>query len=274
MYYQNKVILITGSGSGLGRELAVNLARQGSILILTGRREEKLKETLHLCVSPEKHLIVKCDITMDCERDALFHKIREKYGRLNILINNAAVCTSGDLTELNENHIQKVIKTNLTSVILMSQRALPLLKESKQSVIINIGSVASYCAFPYHTIYTAAKFGLKGFTRSLRAELLASDLKVLLIYPGAMKTDMISTEFVEEGKKLGFYFEPPEKTACKIIKAARGKKETVYIQTLRERISGYIFTKHPLLRDLILKKNLSNFKKSADLSNIHTTAAI
>ncbi|MCM3090400.1 MULTISPECIES: SDR family NAD(P)-dependent oxidoreductase [unclassified Cytobacillus] len=182
-----KSVIITGAGSGLGKELALLFARQGLHTILTGRTLDKLEsveqEIREAGGSAEVHTL---DITKTKEISKLMTQIQdhELYG----LLNNAGVGHFGPFNSLSEQDIQEMFDTNTLGTIHMTQAILPFLKEKNEGLLMNIISTAGLKGKVNESVYVASKFAVRGFTESLQKELENTNIKVKAVYMGGMDT--------------------------------------------------------------------------------------
>lgn len=182
-----KSVIITGAGSGLGKELALLFAKQGLYTILTGRKLDKLQsveqEIREAGGSAEVHTL---DITQTKEISKLMTQIQdyELYG----LINNAGVGHFGPFNCLSEQDIQEMFGTNTLGTIHMTQAVLPFLKEKNEGLLMNIISTAGLKGKVNESVYVASKFAVRGFTESLQKELENTNIKVKAVYMGGMDT--------------------------------------------------------------------------------------
>lgn len=185
---QTKTVLITGAGSGIGRALALEAARRGHRTLLAGRRAAPLAETAALIAeaAPEAAAAtpVIADITTPEGRAAL---TRAAASGLDILINNAGTLSAGRLCDQSDMAVEAMIRTNLIAPVLLTRDLLPALSQARGRVV-NVGSVFGDIAFPYFTVYSATKFGLRGFSDGLRRELAAQGVAVTHIAPRATQT--------------------------------------------------------------------------------------
>jgi 3-oxoacyl-[acyl-carrier protein] reductase len=270
----NHVIIISGAGSGLGRALAIQLSKEGGIIIAAGRRLNKVEETISLCSNSANHMAVKCDVTVDEDQNILINAVLNRYQRIDMLVNNAAVVISGNLKDFQVSDIKKVVSTDLLAVILLTKKTLPHIEKSDAGRIINIGSMASYWPMPFHSLYNGVKFGIAGFTKSLSEQYYYSELKVMLVYPGQMKSEMISDKVEAASRKMGWSSSDPMINAAKILNGIKRDKATVYAQTSAERIMGHLFTKHILFKCMMRRKMLKTMKTTSFDSNLHTKKAL
>ncbi|MBG9446663.1 SDR family NAD(P)-dependent oxidoreductase [Cytobacillus firmus] len=182
-----KSVIITGAGSGLGKELALLFAGQGFHIILTGRTLEKLQsveQEIHEAGGSAQSYTVDITQTKDISKLMTQLQIYELYG----LINNAGVGHFGPVNSLSAHDIQEMFETNTLGTIYMTQAVLPLLKEKNEGLLMNIISTAGLKGKVNESVYVASKFAVRGFTESLLKELENTNIKVKAVYMGGMDT--------------------------------------------------------------------------------------
>jgi NAD(P)-dependent dehydrogenase (short-subunit alcohol dehydrogenase family) len=173
-----KIAVITGAGSGIGRASALALIEAGFTAVLAGRRRAMLEETAGLANSP-RSLVVPTDISVPEQIAALFEKVREAYGRIDLLFNNAGISTRGiPFEELTLEQWSNVVAVNLTGAFLCAQHAFRMMKaqDPQGGRIINNGSVSAHVPRRHSTPYVATKHALTGLTRSLSLDGRAYDI--------------------------------------------------------------------------------------------------
>lgn len=186
-----KTALITGASGGIGRAIALRLAEDGMNLVLCGRNTEKLTETADLTGRPTNMLVLPVDLNGSKAVDEVFEKLSQRFGGLDALINNAGLAQSKPFENIPEEEYDRIMLINTKIPFLMCQRALPLLRNSDVRTIINIGSVVSHNGYPLQSVYTASKHALIGFTKALAKEVYQEKIRVHMISPGGVYTDMI-----------------------------------------------------------------------------------
>jgi 3-oxoacyl-[acyl-carrier protein] reductase len=184
---EGKTVLITGASRGIGLAIARALDQEGAKLILVGLHSSPLARAAQQI--PGAVMSLAIDVTKPGEVKRLFTAVKRQVRRLDVLINNAGVFTFKPFTKTTLEDWRRNIETNLTSIFLTTQAALPLLKRS-QGDVVNILSVSSRIAFPNCSAYSAAKFGALGLTNVLRRELRAEGIRVMAVLPGMTETRM------------------------------------------------------------------------------------
>lgn len=192
-FLQNKVVVITGAGDGLGRQIALDVANDGAKVVLVSRTEEKLKKLKNeiLNTGGEAEYYV-CDISKLSEVGDISKKILGMYKNVDILINNAGVYFEGSTVDIDENKTKKMIEINTLGTIYVSKAFLPNMMDKNSGQILNVISVAGVEAGEEYTLYTASKFAITGFTEALRKELMKTKIKVSAIYPEGIKTNIFA----------------------------------------------------------------------------------
>ena len=184
---EGKTVLITGASRGIGLAIARALDREGAKLILVGRNRGPLARAATQI--PGTVMSLPVDVTKPGDVKRLLAAVKKQIRRLDVLINNAGVFTFKPFAKTTLDDWRRNIETNLTSIFLTTQAALPLLKRS-QGDVVNILSVSSRVAFPNCSAYSAAKFGALGLTGVLRRELRAEGIRVMAVLPGMTETRM------------------------------------------------------------------------------------
>lgn len=189
---KGKKILLTGGSTGIGRETAIQLASLGAELLICGREQNPLLETQQLILnaSPQAKIVsLPCDIANESELAGLFEKMDNEFGEIDILVNNAAV-GYGSITEGNFKDWSYVTQANLIASLSATHHAVKRMRKVGMGHIINVGSMSAQTKEPDSSVYVASKSGLRGFSESLRKEVNRYGIKVTLIEPGAVDTDM------------------------------------------------------------------------------------
>ncbi len=199
-----KVAIITGASRGIGKEIAKQLAKEGLQVVANyNKSEQKVKELKEELKSENIDIdIFKADVSKREETKALATYTLNKYGRIDILINNAGVSEYKIFTEETDEDWNRVINTNLYSAFAMSQEVIPNMIHNKSGCIINISSIWGMVGASLEVLYSISKAGMDGLTKSLAKELGPSNIRVNSIAPGAINTNMNKDLTVEELKQL------------------------------------------------------------------------
>lgn len=223
----NKIVLITGASSGLGAHMAALLVEKGAIPILTARSEDKLQQISAQLKGP--HHIFRLDVQQHSEVEAVVKQIIQKYGRIDILLNNAGY---GQFTAVQNTDIEQyeqMMDVNYMGTVRCTKTVLPYMLEAGDGQIMNVASMAGKFATAKSTSYTATKFAVLGFTNSLRQELRATGITVSAINPGP-----IDTAFFERADPSGAYVSnvsgfmlSTDKVCRKMIRMMEQRREEV-----------------------------------------------
>lgn len=193
MELKGRTALLTGAGGGIGKAIAVALAKEGATLVLFGGNNlDNLSKTkAEIEKVNGKCYIYPCNLTCDSELDATFDKMIKEVGSLDILINNAGVAQSTKIEDISRETFDKIMGINVRAPFMLTQKCLPVLRKSDRASIVNIASVVAHAGYPLQSVYTASKHALLGFTKSLAQEVFEDGIRVHAISPGGVYTDMI-----------------------------------------------------------------------------------
>ena len=202
MKLTNKIALVTGGGTGIGKAIAKAILAEGAKVIIIGRTEAKLLEAQDELGSGIE--IMVCDITIESQVTNLYETIMSKHGKLDILINNAGTSFKEKAHVLSFESWKKVIDVNLNGAFLCARGAMKIMVSQKLGRIINIGSISGQMSRPLNAPYTASKFGIEGLTRAFALDGRDHGVAVSVIHPGNVATDIISKDEIPKRKKEGF----------------------------------------------------------------------
>jgi len=253
---ENKRVIITGASSGIGRALAVELARGGARLALTARREDRL-ETLRKEIESTggEAIIVPGDITDANIRAELIDRTTGELGGIDILINNAGVGASGLFEDAASDRLRQVMEVNFFSLVELTRASLPHLRAGDDPLIVNLSSIVGQRATPHNSEYSASKFAVEGFSEALRVELAQQGIGVLVVRPGTTETEFFAAALDQTSNANWPDHRPvsAEKVARQIVGAIRRRKRNITpyflgrIMCLIQRIS-------PSLMDRIMRR--------------------
>ena len=190
-FFRDKVVLITGASSGIGEELAWQLGQAGASLTLAARRKERLEAlaTRIAAAGKPRPLVVECDVTRDGDLDRAVEEGLRAFGKLDIAIANAGFAVIGQLKNLSTEDYRRQFETNVFGVLRTIYAALPEIEKTKGNIVI-IGSVAGWGAMPGTSPYSMSKFALRALANSITPELRPSGVKVTLISPGFVDSNI------------------------------------------------------------------------------------
>lgn len=254
---ENRVVLITGGGKGIGRETAKLFALQKARIIITGRGEQALLETSSYINSQGG----RCDYFIgdvtnidDCQR--IIRAVNEKYHRLDILINNAGMSMRGLFQDTDLALFHKIIDINFSGAVNMTKYALPMLIESRGSVLF-ISSLSGLKGIPGIAPYATAKMALTGFSESLRSEVYQHHVHVGIIYVGFTENDNNKQIYSESGELIPLRRDKNSDTqkgvARSVLKAVHKRKATMYL-TFAGKMANVMYRLFPRLSSFLLRK--------------------
>jgi NADP-dependent 3-hydroxy acid dehydrogenase YdfG len=184
---ESKVWFITGTSSGFGKALAEEVLAKGERVVATARKPEVLQDLIEKY--PSAALAVKLDVTNTEDAKNSVREAVNKFGRIDVLVNNAGYALVGAVEESSDEQIRRQFETNFFGVLNVTREVLPVLREQKSGQIVNIGSVVGISAFPSMGIYSATKFALEGLSEALAGELAPHGIKTMIVEPGPFSTD-------------------------------------------------------------------------------------
>jgi short-subunit dehydrogenase len=187
---QNARAIVTGASSGIGRALSVELARGGAKVLALARREDRLKALADEAAGlTGKILTLAGDVTDPQVREKALASAQGAWGGLDLLVNNAGVGAMGRFEAADPQRLRKIMELNFFALTEMIRLSLPLLKQARSPMIVNVSSILGRRGVPYNSEYCASKFAVTGFSESLRTELLRHGIEVLVVDPGTTETE-------------------------------------------------------------------------------------
>lgn len=199
----NKVVIITGASSGIGKALAFEFASRGSKIVLAARNTEKLNEVENeLRAKGTEVLSVTTDVSIEEDCKNLMEKSIEKFGGIDILINNAGISMRALFADLELSVLKKLMDVNFWGTVYCTKYAMPFITKSKGSVV-GVISIAGYIGLPARTGYSASKYAIRGFLDTLRVENLKTGVHVLVAAPGFTSSNVRNVALTADGSSQG-----------------------------------------------------------------------
>ena len=258
MSFTGKTIWITGATSGIGEALAYAFAEAGARLVLSARREEKLHAVKAACAHAERHRVVPLDLA---ETDSLAEVAQQvlQEGPVDILINNGGISQRSRAAETDLAVDRRLMEVNYFGTVALTKAVLPSMLARRAGHIVVISSVAGKLGAPKRSAYSASKHALHGFFDVLRAEVHDAGLRVTIICPGYIHTDISKNALIADGSRHGTMDQnqaegmTPEACARRILRAIEQEKAEVYIGG-KEVAGVYLKRFFPKLLNRILRK--------------------
>ncbi len=195
MDLRNKRVIVTGGSDGIGRHICLKLAANGTRLAILGRNAERLKKVEAECLAAGavKAVGISCDIQNPAEINTAVSKVTDAFDGLDILINNAGIWhKTGPLDTIVPDMLQATVQTNLTGLMQITQAAIPALRVNEESIILNVVSKSGVVAQAGQSVYTATKYGVRGFTEVLRVDEQDTGVRVGGVYQSGTNTEMFA----------------------------------------------------------------------------------
>lgn len=222
MKFQDKKVLLTGGSSGIGKALITALVEQGvQHIAVMGRKQGPLDVLQSEYPAIDLHTI-RGDVANAEDLNKAIATIEDTWGSLDMLINNAGVVSAGLLADLSDEDIINQININVTGLILLTKKALPLLKQSTEGALVNVSSGYGYIAMPFYSVYAATKAAVGQFSDAMRRELHQYPLHVMTVYPTATATPMMEKAVVKN-------MDTPEHVANATIEGLLNKEINVIL---------------------------------------------
>ncbi len=260
--FKDKVVWITGASSGIGEALVRLFAAKGAKLVLSSRRRETLEQVQHsLGLTAENSLIVSLDLEKNQEGyEDEVNAVIQHFGHLDILINNGGVSQRSFFQETRPEVFRRIMEINFMGTVALTRAALPALMEQSESQIVAVSSVVGKYGTPVRTVYSASKHAVNGFFDALRAEVWKQKVKVLIVCPGYIKTNISYNALTADGSPQN-YMDPGQasglsakKCAKQIVSAIKKRKREIYPAGAKELFGLYMKRFFPGIFSVFVKK--------------------
>lgn len=260
MDLKNTVFWITGASSGIGKSLAIKLAKQNAKLILSSRNTSDLNAVKSACKTPENIFVLPLDLE-DYENLSLkTTKAINAFGKIDVLVNNGGISQRSLAKETSLEVDKKLMNINYLGTVSLTKTLLPHFLKNNSGHFVVTTSIVGKIGTPMRSSYAATKHALHGFFDSLRAEVFKENIKVTLICPGFVQTNISKNALTGNGNPQqildtatanGIH---PDRFASLMIKAIKKEKEEVYIGGLKEKTGIYLKRFFPLLLSKMIRK--------------------
>lgn len=223
--------LITGASSGIGRALAIELARAGAKLVLNARRQDRLRAVADEAQAAGGQVVLAAgDATSSDDRAAALSAAERHFGGLDVLVNNAGISAWGRFDQARPERLRQIMEVNFFALAEMTREALPLLARGRDPLVVNIASILGHRGIPLQSEYCASKFAVRGFSDALRAELAQQGIGVLVVSPGSTESEFFD-HLIEKSGEMPWPAQPKTPAAVvarQIVRAIeRGSHEIV-----------------------------------------------
>ena len=259
----NKVVIITGASYGIGKALVYEFAKRGAKIAMGARNlDELLKIETDLKSQGVESLSVQTDVTQESDCKNLIDKTVEKFGKIDVLVNNAGISMRAIFEDLELDVIRRLMDVNFWGTVYCTKFAIPYLLQSKGS-LVGIISVAGFLGLPGRTGYSASKFAVRGFLNTLRVENLKKGLHVLVAAPGFTASNIRKTALVADGHQQG---ESPrvesnmmsaERCAQIIVNGVVKRKREIVMTLVEGKISVFLSKWFPSLLDKLAYSHMA-----------------
>ena len=264
---KNKVVIITGASSGIGKACAMQFGREGAIVVITGRTIGPLEEVaVEMRKSNIQVLAIKSDVSSEEDCKLLIEKVISIYGKVDVLINNAGISMRALFEDIDVSVIKKVMDINFYGTVYMTKYALPYIAKSQGSIVA-MSSVAGYRGLPGRIGYSSSKFAIHGFMECLRTELLKKNVHVLLACPGFTSSNIRKTALAADGTSQG---ESPKdesslmsaETVAHFVYDAVIKRKRNFVLTTQGKITVFLNKLFPGFMDKMVYNHFKNEENS------------
>ncbi len=242
MDFKNKVVLITGASSGIGRESATEFAKLGADIILVSRTKEKLEQVAdELKKFNVTTLVCPCDVSKKDQVKEMSRIVLEKFDSVDILVNNAGFAIYGSVSDLSIDDIESQMETNYFGMVYCTKYFLPSMLDKKSGHIVNVASVAASFGLPGIAPYCASKFAMLGFSEGLKHELKNSGVGITVVSPIMVRTNFFEHPSFEKMPKFSPTSLSSKTVAKAILRAANSQRLEIIVPSL---VRGAVWIKN------------------------------
>ncbi len=261
-----KTWFITGASSGFGKSFTAFAVRQGFNVVITARRIDRLNEMKAL--APDQIEAIKMDVNNRKEIDQAVQRSLDRFGHIDVLINNAGYGVLGAVEETTEEELRAQMETNFFGVFNVTKAFVPIFRKQLAGAIVNISSLGGQLSFAGYSAYSASKFAVEGLSEALATELAPFNIRVMIVEPGAFRTELMAEHSTKQMPSLGEYDDTvgktranaeamngkqpgdPDKAATAIYKALLADKTPLRLQLGKDAVDMIRKHSETLLKDL------------------------
>jgi dehydrogenase/reductase SDR family member 7B len=231
--FNDKVVWITGASSGIGAEIAKAFSKQGAKVVLSARKKAELEQVAKECAA--ETMVLPLDLTAADTFDEAVKKVVERFGRIDILVNNGGMSQRGTAVETELDVDRRIMEVNYFGNIALSKKVAPIMRSQCDGAIVVISSLSGKFGFFLRSAYAASKFALVGFYESMRLEEEKNNVRIHLVFPGFIHTDISFHAIDGSGKTHGKLDNnqktgmPAEECARQLLVGIKKNKEDIYI---------------------------------------------
>ncbi|MCW5907366.1 MAG: SDR family oxidoreductase [Chitinophagales bacterium] len=261
MELKGKVVWLTGASSGIGEALTYALAKEGARLVISARRKEELERVrMRTGLSEADIMILPLDLKKQEEFEAKKDEVLARFGRIDVLLNNGGVSQRSLAKDTHVDVDRQLFEVNFFGTLALTKVVLPVLLKQQSGLIVAVSSAVGKFGSPWRSGYAASKHALHGFFDSLRAEVHNDGIRVLLVCPGFVVTNISYNALKGDGTKLSSMDNATskgiskEECARQIIAAIKSDKEEVVVSNFKEKLGVYVKRFLPSLFSLMIRK--------------------
>lgn len=260
--FKNQVIIITGASSGIGKACAYEFSKKGGKVVLAARNEDRLHEISdEIIQNGGDALVVQTDVRIEKDCRRLVNRTIERFGKIDILINNAGISMRAAFADMELSVMKEVMDTNFYGAVFCTKYALPFLLQQK-GLVIGVSSISGLTPLPGRTAYVASKHALDGFLNTLRIENMRKGLRVLLVHPGFTTSNIRNIALNRLGRPQKETPRDEEsmmsaEEVAEIIARASLNHERNLILTLKGKLAVWMYNRFPALTDRLIYNEMS-----------------
>ncbi len=252
MELRGSVVVVTGASAGIGRATAIACARRGARVVLAARRIDRLNDVAEAITGTGgEALAVRCDVGQLADINELVRATLERFGRIDVLVNNAGFGFSGTIEDTPDDVMRELLEVNYLSAFRLTRAVLPIMRKQRSGHIVNVSSVVGKISFPFHGAYSATKFAMCAMTEALRGELSGSGVTATAVLPASTRT-----EFFDAQQSIGDHSAAPagpqqsaERVARAIVRSVNHPTPEVNL-VAPMRLAFGLNAFFPILRDM------------------------